>query len=215
MNKEQTLNRVKQTGLLAVLRGPTPDLTYSMVEALVAGGVIGIEVTYTTPNAVEVVQGLRQRFGDDILLGMGTLTELHQPVEAKQAGAAFIVSPVSDTDLVTAMVQSGLVVMAGALTPTEVLQAYRLGTDVVKIFPGSLTGPSYIKALHGPFPYIPMMPTGGVEKDNIAVWFKAGAVAVGAGSNLCSFDLARAGKYDEITAIASDFRAEVEKARGQ
>ncbi len=103
------------------------------------------------------------------------------------------------------MVASGLLTMAGALTPTEVFQAYCLGTDVVKIFPGSLGGPAYVKALKGPFPYIPMMPTGGVSAANAADWFAAGVVAVGAGSELCPPHLAKEGKFDEITQKAADF----------
>ena len=103
------------------------------------------------------------------------------------------------------MVKSGLLTIAGALTPTEVFQAYSLGTDVVKIFPGSLGGPAYIKALKGPFPNIPMMPTGGVKAANVAEWFASGVVAVGAGSELCPITLAKEGKFDEITKIAAEF----------
>ncbi len=106
-----------------------------------------------------------------------------------------------------------MVVMAGALTPTEVFQAYQLGVDVVKVFPGSLTGPAYIKALHGPFPEIPMMPTGGVSLSNIPEWFASGVVAVGAGSEMCPPDLAKQGKFDEISHRASEFVQVVEGAR--
>jgi hypothetical protein len=112
---------------------------------------------------------------------------------------------VCDPELVKAMVASGLVVMAGCLTPTEILQTYRLGADVIKIFPGSLAGPSYIKAVHGPLPQIPMMPTGGVSASNVKEWFAAGAIAVGAGSELCPPALAKAGKFDEITRNAEAF----------
>ena len=111
------------------------------------------------------------------------------------------------------MVASGLVVMAGALTPTEVFQAYRLGVDVVKIFPGSLGGPAYVKALKGPFPYIPMMPTGGVSAANVADWFAAGVVAVGAGSELCPPQLAKEGKFAEISQRAADFVKVIAAAR--
>jgi 2-dehydro-3-deoxyphosphogluconate aldolase/(4S)-4-hydroxy-2-oxoglutarate aldolase len=111
------------------------------------------------------------------------------------------------------MVSSGLLTMAGALTPTEVLQAYNLGADVVKIFPGSLGGPAYIKALKGPFPYIPMMPTGGVNAGNVREWFATGVVAVGAGSELCPPQLAKEGKFDEITKRAAEFVQTVKSAR--
>lgn len=213
MNKQQVLEKVKALGLLAVIRGPSPELTVQMVEALIAGGVLGIEITYSTPNAEEVVKTLAGKYGDAIVLGMGTLTKPEQAESAKQAGASFLVSPVCEPDLVRAMVASGLLTMAGALTPTEVLQAYTLGSDVVKVFPGSLGGPSYIKALKGPFPYIPMMPTGGVNAGNVAEWFAAGVVAVGAGSELCPPALAKEGKFDEITRKAADFVRVIQSSR--
>ncbi len=215
MDKTTILARIKEIGLLAVIRGPSAELTVKMVQALVAGGVTGIEVTYSTPNAPWVVAELAKQYGDQILLGMGTLTHPAQAKEAKAAGANFLVSPICEPGLVASMVASGLAVMAGALTPTEVFQAYSLGADVVKIFPGSLGGPAYMKALRGPFPDIPMMPTGGVKADNLKEWFKAGAVAVGAGSELCPKDLALAGKFAEISQRASEFAAAVRLARAE
>ena len=205
MNKVEVLEKIKELGLLAVIRGPSPELTVKMVAALVAGGVLGIEITYSTPNAEEVVRTLAGQYGDRILLGMGTLTRPEQATQAKQAGAHFLVSPICEPELVKSMVASGLLCMAGALSPTEVFQAYSLGVDVIKIFPGSLGGPAYVKALKGPFPYIPMMPTGGVSAGNVVEWFKAGVVAVGAGSELCPPQLAREGKFDEITKLAAEF----------
>ena len=213
MNKQETLDRIKTLGLLAVIRGPSEDLTVQMVDALIAGGVCGIEITYSTPNAEQVVARLAQKHGDAILLGMGTLTEPAQVERAKSVGAKFLVSPICEPELVKAMAASGLVCMAGALTPTEVFQAYRLGSDVVKMFPGSLAGPGYIKALKGPFPYIPLMPTGGVSAENVADWFAAGVVAVGAGSELCPPALAKEGKFAEITRRAADFVAVVQAKR--
>lgn len=213
MTKQEVIEQVKSLGLLAVIRGPSPELTVKMVSALVAGGVKGIEITYSTPNAEQVVAELAQKFGDDILLGMGTLTDPAQVNTARAAGACFLVSPVCEPELVRAMVASGLVVMAGALTPTEVFQAYRLGVDVVKIFPGSVGGPAYVKALKGPFPYIPMMPTGGVSASNVADWFAAGVVAVGAGSELCPPQLAKEGKFAEISQRAADFVKVIAAAR--
>ena len=213
MNKTEMLEKVKELGLLAVIRGPSAELTVQMVEALINGGVLGIEITYSTPDAESVVKTLSEKFGDRIVLGMGTLTKTDQAESAKAAGANFLVSPICEPALVKSMVASGLLTMAGALTPTEVFQAYSLGTDVVKIFPGSLGGPAYVKALKGPFPYIPMMPTGGVSASNAADWFKAGVVAVGAGSELCPPDLAKAGKFDEITQKAADFVAVIKSSR--
>lgn len=215
MTKTETLEKIQELGLLAVIRGPSPELTVKTVEALVAGGVLGIEITYSTPNAEEVVRTLARHFGSTIVLGMGTLTKPEQAQSAKEAGANFLVSPICETNLVKNMVASELVTMAGALSPTEVFQAYSLGVDVIKIFPGSLGGPAYIKALKGPFPYIPMMPTGGVNAGNVAEWFSTGVVAVGAGSELCPPQLAKDGKFDEISKRASDFVQVVKVSRNK
>ncbi len=213
MSKQETLEWIKRLGILAVIRGPSPELTMQMVDALLAGGIKGIEITYSTPNAEAVVAKLKQKYGNELLLGMGTLTKPEQVTSARAAGAAFLVSPICNPELVTAMASSGLVSMAGALTPTEVFQAYSLGSDVVKVFPGSLTGPGYIKALKGPFPYIPMMPTGGVSESNVKDWFAAGVVAVGAGSELCPPALAKEGRFEEISQRAANFVRVVNEAR--
>lgn len=213
MTKHAVLDRLAALGVVAVIRGPSEALTLKMVEALAAGSIRGIEITYSTPNAEAVVAALAKRFGDELLLGMGTLTEPAQAAAAQAAGARFLVSPVCEPELVHAMTATGLAVMAGALTPTEVLRAYRLGSDVVKVFPGSLTGPGYIKALKGPFPYIPLMPTGGVSAENVKDWFAAGVVAVGAGSELCPPQLAKEGRFEEITRRAADFARLVNESR--
>lgn len=213
MDKKDTLNKIKEIGLLAVIRGPSPDLTIKMVAALVAGGVTGIEITFSTPDASLVVETLAQDFGERILLGMGTLTDSEHAEMAVRAGARFLVSPHCEKNLADAMRTTGLPIMLGALTPTEVMQAYRYGSDVVKIFPGSLGGPGYLKALRGPYPYIPMMPTGGVSVDNIGAWFAAGAFAVGAGSNLCPTAWAKEGRFDDISQTARVFVEAVQKAK--
>ena len=213
MDKKVTLEKLQQLGVMAVIRGPTPELTLKMVEALIAGGVKGIEITYSTPNAAEVVRQLDKQFSNQIVLGMGTLTEATQVDEAIGAGARFLVSPICDPLLGKSMIASGVPVMIGALTPTEVFQAYKLGSDVVKIFPGSLGGPSYMKALKAPFPNIPMMPTGGVSATNVGEWLAAGAFAVGAGSELCPPKLAKEGRFDEIAMRAREFIKALEEAR--
>jgi 2-dehydro-3-deoxyphosphogluconate aldolase / (4S)-4-hydroxy-2-oxoglutarate aldolase len=215
MDKKITLDRIKELGLVAVIRGPSPEMTIKMVTALIEGGVLGIEITYSTPNAAEVVRTLIKQFGEQIILGMGTITEKAQVVEAKAAGAQFLVSPVCDHDLGQTMAFSTLPVMIGALTPTEVFQAHNLRADVVKIFPGSLGGPAYVKALKGPFPNIPMMPTGGVSAANVSEWFAAGVFAVGAGSELCPPSLAKEGRFDEITEKAREFVLAVNTARSK
>jgi len=213
--KEATLSRLHEIGLIAVIRGPSQDLTIKMVEALIAGGVQGIEITYTTPNAPQVVKALNQAFGEQIVLGMGTLTEPAQAQEAFDAGARYLVSPICDPELGRAMIATSLPVMIGAMTPSEVYQAYRLGSDVVKIFPGSTVGPAYIKALKGPFPFIEMMPTGGVSVANVAEWFAAGVFGVGAGSELCPTAWAKEGRFTDITRRAAEFVQAVHTARAR
>ncbi|HEX7432377.1 MAG TPA: bifunctional 4-hydroxy-2-oxoglutarate aldolase/2-dehydro-3-deoxy-phosphogluconate aldolase [Anaerolineaceae bacterium] len=215
VEKSVILARLKELGLIAVIRGPSADLTVKMVEALIAGGVYAIEITYSTPNAVEVVKTLDRTFGDKIVLGMGTLTESRQAEEALGAGARFLVSPLVEAELGKAMIATGLATMIGALTPTEVFQAYRMGSDVVKIFPGNLVGPAYIKSLKGPFPYIPMMPTGGVSATNVGEWFAAGVYGVGAGSELCPPALAKEGRFDEIIEKAREFVQAVKAAQAK
>ena len=213
INKEKTLQKIEELGVLAVIRGPSEELTIKMVDALVAGGVTGIEITFTTPNALEVVSALDKEFGQNIIMGMGTLTRPKQAELAKEAGATFLVSPHINKKLAKAMVETGLPTMMGALTPSEVMQARKYGSDVVKIFPGSLGGPAYMKSLKGPFPDIPMMPTGGVSDKNLAEWFQVGAFAVGAGSNLCPKNLALSGDFDQITGIAKKYVAAIKAAR--
>jgi 2-dehydro-3-deoxyphosphogluconate aldolase/(4S)-4-hydroxy-2-oxoglutarate aldolase len=144
---------------------------------------------------------------------MGTLTVPAQVDEALTAGARFLVSPMCEPVLGKAMVASGVPVMIGALTPTEIFAAYQIGSDVVKLFPGSLTGPSYVKALKGPFPYIPIMPTGGVSTANVGEWFAAGVFGVGAGSELCPPNLAKEGRFAEISQKAAGFVQAVRDAQ--
>ncbi|MGD8807525.1 MAG: bifunctional 4-hydroxy-2-oxoglutarate aldolase/2-dehydro-3-deoxy-phosphogluconate aldolase [Chloroflexota bacterium] len=211
--KEVILRRIEEAGVLAVLRGPSEELTIKMVDALVAAGVIGIEITFTTPNALSVIEALAERFGDEIILGAGTVTKETQAAQARDAGATFLVSPHTEEALLRSMVETNLPIMSGALTPSEVTAARSLGADVVKIFPGSLVGPSYIKALKGPYPDLKAMPTGGVNKGNIGDWFAAGAFAVGAGGNLCPKAWAIEGRFSRITENAQEFLAIVKEAQ--
>ncbi len=213
MNKQAVIDKIVELGMLAVIRGPSPELTLKMVDALVKGGVTGIEITFTTPDVLRVFTDLRDTYGDDILLGMGTLTTPEHAQQAADIGAAFVVSPHTEKELGEAMVATGLPTMMGVITPSEVAAALKLGADVVKLFPGSLTGPSYVKALRGPYPNLPIMPTGGVSAENVAAWFAAGVMAVGAGSALCPTAWAKAGRFDDITARARAFVDALEKAR--
>lgn len=198
MDKTATLERVREIGILAVLRAPDPDGARRAVDALIEVGVTGIEITYSTPGAAGVISSLRETYGDEALVGVGTVTKAWQASEAAAAGAGFLVSPGLDDEVVAAMLGTGLTTMAGALTPTEVMRATRLGVDVVKVFPGSLVGPSYLRSLRGPFPNVPFMPTGGVSAANVADWLAAGAVAVGAGGELASASDIRSGDFNAI-----------------
>jgi 2-dehydro-3-deoxyphosphogluconate aldolase / (4S)-4-hydroxy-2-oxoglutarate aldolase len=212
-NRSAALARIADIGVLAVLRGPDPERTLAGIDALVDGGIIGIEVTYTTPDAAAVITEACRRH-PDALVGAGTLLRAEQAEEAVAAGATYLVSPGTRADLTRALLATGAVVMSGALTPSEVMGAVGLGTTAVKLFPGSLGGPSYLKALRGPFPDVAFMPTGGVNAGNLGEWLDVGAFAVGVGGELCSAaDLAE-GRLDQITERAKQFRAVLTERRG-
>lgn len=207
------LARTRAIGVLAVLRAPSPELALDTAEAIIRGGITGIEVTYSTPDAPAVIRELIARHGDGAHIGAGTVTNAQQAADAADAGAAFLVSPGTLPDLTRAMLETGRVVMTGAMTPTEVMGALDLGVDVVKIFPASLGGPSYLGALRGPFPDAPLMPTGGVRPDNLSDWFAAGAVAVGAGGDLANSASIKAGDWADITRRAESFAAALAAVR--
>lgn len=211
--KKEILSKINDLGILAVIRGPNPETTIKIVDALVNGGVTGLEITFTTPDALSIVDQLNKKYGNLITLGMGTLTELDQPELAKQVGAKFLVSPHTEENLAHSMVSTGLPVMMGALTPSEFVKSYQLGSDVVKLFPGSLGGLSYLKSLRGPFPNIPVMPTGGVSLENLSEWFAAGVFAVGVGSDLFPTAWVNENLFEEISARAEEFCKEVKKAQ--
>jgi 2-dehydro-3-deoxyphosphogluconate aldolase/(4S)-4-hydroxy-2-oxoglutarate aldolase len=196
---------VRTAGVLAVLRAPSAASALDAADAIIRGGIPGIEVTYSTPDAPAVIRELVARHGERAYIGAGTVTTPEQADAAAEAGAAFLVSPGTLPDLTRAMRDTGRVVMTGALTPTEVMVALDLGVDVVKIFPASLGGPSYLGALRGPFPDAPLMPTGGVKPDNVADWFAAGAVAVGAGGDLANSAAIAASDWADLEGRATRF----------
>jgi 2-dehydro-3-deoxyphosphogluconate aldolase/(4S)-4-hydroxy-2-oxoglutarate aldolase len=201
------IDRIRRIGILAVVRAPDPDTAVAAGAALVAGGVTGLEITFSTPEAPRVIRELSERFGDDALVGAGTVvTEQHARLAA-DAGARFLVSPGTTAELTASMKDTGLAVMTGALTPSEVMHALALRTDVVKIFPASLGGPSYLRALRGPFPDAPVMPTGGVTPVNIRDWVAAGAIALGAGGDLVPASALTNGDMAEIERRARAFAA--------
>ncbi|WP_104191724.1 bifunctional 4-hydroxy-2-oxoglutarate aldolase/2-dehydro-3-deoxy-phosphogluconate aldolase [Cryobacterium sp. Y82] len=200
-----SLTRLQNTRVLAVVRAPSAASALRAADALVSGGITGLEITYSTPDAPAVIRELSTRYGDDIYLGAGTVTTSGEAMRAAAAGAQFLVSPGTRRALTAAMKATGLLVITGALTPSELMAAVEYGTDVVKIFPASLGGPAFLKSLRGPFPNVPLMPTGGVTPDNIGAWFDAGAIAVGAGGDLVSaVDLATE-NYGNIERLAARF----------
>jgi 2-dehydro-3-deoxyphosphogluconate aldolase/(4S)-4-hydroxy-2-oxoglutarate aldolase len=208
----RSLRAVGNAGVIAVLRAPTSEAAVAAAEALIAGGVTGIEVTYSTPGAAAAIARIRHEFPDAVV-GAGTLTRRPEVTEAATAGAQFLVSPGTAPELVRFMTDTGVPTLSGALTPTELMAARELGVAAIKIFPGSLVGPSYLKALHGPFPDVPLMPTGGVSADNLGEWFAAGAFAVGAGSELCSTADMADQRWDVITDKARRFSEALAAAR--
>ncbi len=214
MEPSQTLKRTEDLGLLAVVRGKSRAAALEVVDALIHGGVLGIEITFTTPEAPRVIRDLNEEYGDSILLGAGTVTTHEQVDQAAEAGATFLVSPGCDPELLPGMLETRLLVLPGVLTPSEVMLACRLGAQAVKLFPGSSGGPSYLKALSGPFPDVPVVPTGGVSLANIADWFAAGAFAVGAGGALAPSSLAGHDR-DDVVENARLFAETVRAAKGQ
>ncbi|MET0784046.1 MAG: bifunctional 4-hydroxy-2-oxoglutarate aldolase/2-dehydro-3-deoxy-phosphogluconate aldolase [Leifsonia flava] len=202
-----SLATLKSTRVLAVLRAPSAASALRAADALVDGGVTGLEITYSTPDAPAVIRALDEKYGDRIYLGAGTVTTARQAEQAADAGARFLVSPGTRQELTAAMKATGLTVMTGALSPSEVMAAVEYGSDVVKVFPASLGGPAYLRALRGPFPDVPLMPTGGVSPENIGEWFAAGAIAVGAGSDLVASSALAAEDWAEITRRAELFSA--------
>jgi len=207
MNRSALLTAFAEVGVIAVLRAPSGQAAIAAIDALVEGGVTGIEVTFSTPSAPDIIMETARRHGPAVLLGAGTVRDGEQARAAADAGAAFLVSPGLDDDLAAAMRATGAGAVFGALTPTEVMRATALEADTVKIFPASLGGPAYLSSLRGPFPDIPLMPTGGVNVGNVGAWLAAGAIAVGAGSELCPTARLRAGDWPAITARARQFAA--------
>ena len=209
------LAALRSTTVVAVLRAPSAEAGIRASDALIAGGVTGIEITYSTPDAAAVIHEVRARHGDRVYLGAGTVLQPAQAAEAVGAGAQFLVSPGTEPRLAAAMLETGAVVLAGALTPSEVMATVACGVHVVKLFPASLGGPAFLKALRGPFPDVSFVPTGGVNADNLLDWLAAGAVAVGAGSDLCSPRSMAEGDWDGITEVAGRFSAAARAAREQ
>lgn len=197
--------RIRNCGVLAVLRASSTAAALAAADALVRGGVVGIEVAFTTPGAADVIRKLTAEYGEQVCVGAGTVLTEKQAKAAAEAGAEFLVSPGTQSSVIRAMNETGCLVIGGALTPTEILSALDMGVDIVKIFPASLGGPAYIGALSSPFPHVPLMPTGGVTPENLGEWFAHGAMAVGVGSDLVNSTAVSRGDWGEIERRAARF----------
>lgn len=178
------VEEIKSNGVVAVIRGATEENINEIGSALLAGGLKVIEVTAETPNIVAILEKVSKEYGEEMLIGAGTVLDPETARMMLLAGARFIVSPTLNIETIKMTKRYGAISIPGALTPTEILTAYENGADVVKVFPGNAFGPNYIKNIHGPLPHIPLMITGGIDTANMADYFLSGAVAVGIGSNL-------------------------------
>ncbi|MCR2808386.1 MULTISPECIES: bifunctional 4-hydroxy-2-oxoglutarate aldolase/2-dehydro-3-deoxy-phosphogluconate aldolase [unclassified Microbacterium] len=207
------LDVLHSIGVISVIRAPSAAAAIGAADALVEGGIRGIEITYSTPDVPRVLEALRGRYGSDVAVGAGTVTTADQARLAADSGAEFLVAPGYSAAVAEAMIGTGLTTMIGALTPTEVMLAAESGADVVKIFPASLGGPRYLGALRGPFPDVPLMPTGGVSVANLHDWFAAGALAVGVGGELVSNADFAADSFAGVTRRAVEFAAALRASR--
>ncbi|MFC0522886.1 bifunctional 4-hydroxy-2-oxoglutarate aldolase/2-dehydro-3-deoxy-phosphogluconate aldolase [Pontibacillus salicampi] len=180
----ETLQKMKKHKLVAVIRGAQGEEVLSIARALYKGGVHILEVTADTPQVNELIQQLKQEHGDEMIVGAGTVLDAETAKSAITAGAQFIFSPTVDQETIEMTKRNGVVSIPGALTPTEIVSAYKYGADLIKIFPAGSMGPGYMKDIHGPLPQIPLMPTGGVDLTNIREYFEKGAVAAGLGNAL-------------------------------
>jgi len=214
MNSRQSLQRLVNCGIAAVIRAPDGQQLVEVAEALLAGGVDVIEVTFTVPQAHRVLEQVAAALGERILLGAGTVLDTQTARIALLAGAQFIVSPTLDLRVIELCRRYDKLVMPGALTPTEVLTAWQAGADVVKVFPSDVTGPRYLKALRGPLPQVRLMPTGGVDLETLESFVKAGACAVGLGSALVEKEAVQAGNLQRIRKLAVQYVELMAKARG-
>lgn len=207
-----TINKLQETGIVAVIRAQNGDEAVKIARAVKKGGIKGLEITMTVPGAVDVISELSKEFeGEDIIIGAGSVLDAETARTCILAGAEYIVSPSFNEEMVKLANRYQKPVIPGAMTVTEVVKAMEAGADLVKIFPASLFGPKIIKAIKGPVPQAPLLPTGGVSLDNVAEWIKAGSAAVGVGSSLTAG--AKTGDFDKVTQTAAAFVEKIAKAR--
>jgi 2-dehydro-3-deoxyphosphogluconate aldolase / (4S)-4-hydroxy-2-oxoglutarate aldolase len=214
--REETKQTLEDVGLIPVLRASSVQLGHALVDAMMAGGITVVEVTMTVPNALTLLRELKQRHGKKLLLGSGTVTDATQAAATIDAGAEFVVSPSLHLDVIAKTKELGRVSIPGALTPTEVITAWRAGADYVKVFPCSaMGGASYLKSLLAPFPELKLIPTGGVTLQTAPDFLKAGARALGVGTDLVNADAIADGKPDLIAKTARAYLEVIRTARTQ
>lgn len=213
MNKQDRLALLCETGVVAIMRAKSSDQLLAAADAIKAGGVNAIEVTMTTPGALDVIRQAVARYGGGVLFGAGTVLDPESARAAILAGAQFVVAPTLSLKTIRLCHRYGVPVIPGAFTPTEILTAWEAGADLVKVFPASIGGPEYLKAVRAPLPQVRLMPVGGVDLDTTAAFIRAGADLVAVGNALVDQKLLDAKDFDTITDRARRFREEVLKGR--
>lgn len=213
MYKHETMKRISDVGIVAVVRAESGEQAAKIAEACIEGGITAIEITFTVPGAHKVIEELKASFSEDeLIVGAGTVLDSETARTAMLAGAGYIVSPGFDRAACALCNRYQVPYMAGCMTPAEIIAALEAGADVIKLFPGSAFGPDYVKAILGPLPQARMMPTGGVSLENVDQWIKNGCIAVGVGGKLTAG--AKTGNYQEITDTAKAFVQKIKEARG-
>jgi len=213
MSREAALKRILDGGVVAVVRSESSESLVKVVEALAEGGVTAAEITFTVPDALDVIRDAKRAIGDALVLGAGTVLDPETARAALLAGAEYLVAPTFNPDVIRLCRRYDKVVMPGAFTPTEVLGAWEAGADVVKIFPADAVGPAYLKALRGPLPQIRLMPTGGVDLNTAEAFLKAGACCLGVGGSLVEPKAVAAGDFNRIRDLAARYIAIVREFR--
>lgn len=199
------LTDMKRSGIIAVIRGISQEQVVDLGKALAIGGVKFMEITVETPKAMSVIEKASDTFKNELIIGAGTVLDPETARLAILAGAEYIVSPTFNEETIKITKRYGKVSIPGAMTPTEILKAYELGADAVKVFPSQGLGPNYVKDLKGPLPHIPLIATGGIDLKNIAEYFKAGVIAVGVGGALINKKMINSGRYEEITTLSKKY----------
>lgn len=212
-SKEQIIEQLLNPGVIAVVRARREDQVLPLAEALVAGGIIAVEITMTTPNAIAAIREASNKLGESALIGVGTVLDEATCRAALEAGAQFVVSPICRRELIPIAHQAGKPIMLGSYTPTEAQLAHEAGSDFIKIFPADGLGPNYLKALRAPLPHLRIVPTGGVDLKTIGDFFKAGCAAVGAGSSLLSKAILDTDDWAALTTLAKEFVQAARAAR--